>query len=567
MQATLSANALKPFARALSCLSRYGDDLVIHADAEYLSLSTTNSSLSAYCRFKYSKRFFSRYRVGNGVNRGQASSGTVVEEDTKGQIPTKTFLSILRHRTIEKTVERCELSIIEGPTQDDQGEPSEDEDSLESRLIVRFYCKLGIVKTHRLPLLIPSSLLSPGVPDSENESRLIIGPRAIRDITEHFPNGRGTKSDPQLVWTFGDTDVDVKSLESSLDSKGRIPLATELTISADEFDVYEVSSPPITIAFHLREFNATIAYGEAMSSPLELRFTDPAAPLFIGVEGDESECLFVISTSQIQGTLTDGQYTKTANHAANVGSSSRKRARPDIPTEDGQAVNYSEPRPADGAPRTEKVKKPARAALRSDVAPATGSRSTSTTSRTTSKADGNSDIMPPSFMTGGNALSQQNPSLNASQPMFDVSGDYDYDNMEMDLGANADPPSSNSRDRLREPLFYPSSSQTAPPLEPSSRCQAPQHQPRHNPLSQIPQSKKQDTWPIGLSAERVEDRPRAVFEGGNEVGLAGSAAPEDGDKRVESDERDSLELFEDHFGPTQEENCGVGRVFQPLFED
>lgn len=555
MQVTLSANALKPFSRALTCLSKYGDDLVIHADTEYLSLSTTNSSLSAYCRFKYSKRFFSRYRVWNGANRDKSSPSVVVEGDIKGQIPTKTFLSILKHKTIEKTVERCELSVVEGPTQDDQEEPSEDRNSLESRLIVRFYCKLGIVKTHRLPLLIPSSLLSPGVPDSENESRLMIGPRAIRDITEHFPNGRGTKGDPQLVWTFGATDVDVKSLECSLDAKGRIQLATELTISVDEFDVYEVFSLPITIAFHLREFNATIAFAEATSSPLELRFTDPAAPLFIGVEGDESECLFVISTSQIQGTIADGQGPKTANNLANAGSNGRKRARPDIPTEDGQAVDYSQ------SHRVEKMKKPAKAALRSDVVPAGSSRSTSTTSRTASKADDNSDTMLPSCTTGRNPLTQPNPSLNEFQPMFDDSGDYDYDNMEMDLGDNAGPPSPNASDRSHEPLFYPSSSQLAPPPKPSSPCPAPQHDP------QLPQTEKRIIGSLRLGADYVKKGPRVMLEGGDEVDSAVPATLETEDIRVESGGRDSLELFEDEFGPTQEGNCGARKVFQPLFED
>ncbi|KAI6149983.1 Rad9-domain-containing protein [Pisolithus thermaeus] len=564
MQATLSANALKPFSRALTCLSRYGDDLVIHADAEHLSLSTTNSSLSAYCRFKYSKRFFSRYRVGNDLNRDRASS-TVVEEDMKGQIPVKTFLSILKHKTIEKTVERCELSIVEGPTQDDQAEPSEDQDSLESRLIVRFYCKLGIIKTHRLSLLIPSSLLSPGVPDSENESRLMIGPRAIRDITEHFPNGRGMKGDPQVVWTFRATEVDVKSLESSLDVRGRIQLATELTISADEFDVYEVFSPPITIAFHLREFNATIAFAEATSSPLELRFTDPAAPLFIGIEGDEFECLFVISTSQIQGTPADGQGSKIADHAANVGSNGRKRAHPDVPTEDRQAVDYSESGRVSGAPRTEKVKKPARAALRSDVVPAASSRSTSIAPRIASKTDSNSDTMSPSFMTERNSLTQRRPSLNEFQPMFDVTGDHDYENMEMDLGANSNLPSSSAPDRVCEPLFYPSSSQLAPPLEPSPPCETRQHQPQHEPL---PQAEKRAMWPSGFGAESVGQEPRVMLkDGGDEVDSAVAAVTEGGDRRVGSDGRDSLELFEDEFGPTQEENCGVKKVFQPLFED
>ena len=35
---------------------------------------------------------------------------------------------------------------------------------------------------------------------------------------------------------------------------GRAQLATELTISAEEFDVYNIFAPT-TIAFHLREFN------------------------------------------------------------------------------------------------------------------------------------------------------------------------------------------------------------------------------------------------------------------------------------------------------------------------
>lgn len=197
-------------------------------------------------------------------------------------------------------MERCELTILEGRPQSED-ELDDDRDSLESRLIIKLHCKLGaccvpspfetavpytsysgIVKTHRLPLLIPNSLLSPGVPDSQNESHLTIGPRAIRDITEHFPSGRTMKSDPQLVWTFGETDVDVKSLESSLDTKGsrmctfilpcassahlgRTQLATELTISADEFDVYEIFSAPITIAFHLREFNVSFILGSPSS--------------------------------------------------------------------------------------------------------------------------------------------------------------------------------------------------------------------------------------------------------------------------------------------------------------
>lgn len=107
MQATLSAAALKrtssthsllrytliqreAFIRALTCLSRYGDDLVLYADTRHFTLSATNSSLSAYCRFRYGRMFFSRYRVGGGANGAGPSTGSPSEpQDVKGQLLAK----------------------------------------------------------------------------------------------------------------------------------------------------------------------------------------------------------------------------------------------------------------------------------------------------------------------------------------------------------------------------------------------------------------------------------------------------------------------------------------------
>ena len=55
----------------------------------------------------------------------------------------QSLLSILKHRTVEKTVDRCELSIVEGAVHTQNQEPEDDADSLESKLIVRLYCKHG----------------------------------------------------------------------------------------------------------------------------------------------------------------------------------------------------------------------------------------------------------------------------------------------------------------------------------------------------------------------------------------------------------------------------------------
>jgi len=62
--------------------------------------------------------------------------------------------------------------------------------------------------------------MAPGVPDADNESNLTIGPKSVKDMIEHFPIAKGPKSDPQLIWTFRHADVELKSLESSIDTKG-----------------------------------------------------------------------------------------------------------------------------------------------------------------------------------------------------------------------------------------------------------------------------------------------------------------------------------------------------------
>jgi cell cycle checkpoint control protein RAD9A len=77
----------------------------------------------------------------------------------------------------------------------------------------------GIVKTHRLTLQTPSSQLHLHVPEAWNESHVVIGPKAMRDMIDHFPSTRG-KADPQLAWVFDDTEVHVRSLENSLNNNG-----------------------------------------------------------------------------------------------------------------------------------------------------------------------------------------------------------------------------------------------------------------------------------------------------------------------------------------------------------
>lgn len=116
--------------------------------------------------------------------------------------------------------------------------------------------------------------MAPNVPESPEQSNLTIPPKNLKDILDQFHTVKGgKKDDPQLVWTFDGDHVVVRTQEG-LSVKGMLlncshpqseversgcyagnnTLATEFTVSADEFTIYDVYSPPTTIAFHLREF-------------------------------------------------------------------------------------------------------------------------------------------------------------------------------------------------------------------------------------------------------------------------------------------------------------------------
>jgi hypothetical protein len=77
----------------------------------------------------------------------------------------------------------------------------------------------GVIKTHRLLLNEPESLVAPSVPESDEVSHITLPARTIKDMLDHFPASRGS-GDPQLVWTFDAMEVLVRSFEMGAESRG-----------------------------------------------------------------------------------------------------------------------------------------------------------------------------------------------------------------------------------------------------------------------------------------------------------------------------------------------------------
>ena len=74
-------------------MSKYGDELTLHASADDLALSATNSSKSAYCRFRLAKTFFARYHL--EMTSDVDSDEMSAPGDVIGQVLTKVKLDPL----------------------------------------------------------------------------------------------------------------------------------------------------------------------------------------------------------------------------------------------------------------------------------------------------------------------------------------------------------------------------------------------------------------------------------------------------------------------------------------
>ncbi|KZT38458.1 hypothetical protein SISSUDRAFT_1061996 [Sistotremastrum suecicum HHB10207 ss-3] len=268
--------------------------MTIQATSDGFTIASANSAASAYCRFLFTPEFFKHYKLQR--NADSLTFATPQDEAIVGELKVKGLLAIIKPRGLDRSVEKIVLEIHDGPEfEKNHGESSTRKSSVESKFLVRAHCKHGVIKTHKLIIDVNTTVMTPRVPDASTGSRVTIGSEVIKDILDHFPMGKAMKSDPQLIWHFSGTDVRVRSLEGNTKEVNFV--STELRIGADEFEEYYVLTPPITLKWHLREFNATIALAESINIPIELKFTQPDAPLSIAINTERYESFFAISTA------------------------------------------------------------------------------------------------------------------------------------------------------------------------------------------------------------------------------------------------------------------------------
>jgi hypothetical protein len=100
---TISIDLYEAFTKVLSCLCRYGDETVIRATPEELSLAVVGVNQTSYCRFTFLRNFFERgYRVSSKSSRGLGWRNVSAVIDDSTDRSTKHY-GMIRMLEVRKT--------------------------------------------------------------------------------------------------------------------------------------------------------------------------------------------------------------------------------------------------------------------------------------------------------------------------------------------------------------------------------------------------------------------------------------------------------------------------------
>ncbi|GFS20070.1 cell cycle checkpoint control protein RAD9A-like [Elysia marginata] len=211
------------FGRAIQSLSKVGDELYFEPREDGLFLRSVNSSRSAYACFQFSPNFFDHY-VDVSVQE------TEDEESFRCKIGMKSVMTVFRNlAALDKMVEKCRVSL----------------NTSEDRLVFQMYCRHGIIKTHKLAFIECETLQAVCSKDL-CPNKITSIPKLLCDAVLNF---QANQEEITLI-----VRPDFLALQNYMEDNQDATkvMRTELTLSPDEFDQYQVGVDT-DITFCLKE--------------------------------------------------------------------------------------------------------------------------------------------------------------------------------------------------------------------------------------------------------------------------------------------------------------------------
>lgn len=259
MELSLSGNALKTFARSITCLSRIGNELAIQASPSQLSLHTLHSSRSAYQCITFKASFFDVYTV----------SGTEV----KFSVLLKAICSVLR--TPIAGVDHLSVHLS---------------DPDASKVKWTLECFNGMRKSYWITCNVEPDIQHLSLDRRRYPSSLVVRPH---DLNRLLANFQSSLQEITIIATerasmASDTENEIGGkaveLRSYIDptKDNDSSLHTQLWIDpAEEFVHYTHSGDPVDVTFGVKELKAFLSFCEGCEVDIHLYLEKAGEPILM----------------------------------------------------------------------------------------------------------------------------------------------------------------------------------------------------------------------------------------------------------------------------------------------
>ncbi|KAA8545175.1 hypothetical protein F0562_019936 [Nyssa sinensis] len=259
MEFSLSGNALKTFARSITCLARIGNELALQASPSQLAFHSLNSSRSAYQSITFKPDFFDVYTV----------SGTQVQ----CSVLLKAICSVLR--TPITSIDHLSVLL-----------PNHDASKVQWTLD----CYNGMKKAYWITCNVEPDIQHLSLDRRRFPSSFVVRPRDLNRLLSNFQSTlqeitviatEPTSLPSDAASEIGGKAVELRSyIDPTKDNDSS--LHTQLWIDpTEEFVQYTHAGDPVDVTFGVKELKAFLSFCEGCEVDIHFYFEKAGEPILM----------------------------------------------------------------------------------------------------------------------------------------------------------------------------------------------------------------------------------------------------------------------------------------------
>ncbi|EPS41483.1 hypothetical protein H072_4634 [Dactylellina haptotyla CBS 200.50] len=303
---TLNPVAVDRLYEALNCLAKFGDYVTLEAKRNKLNLRTLNQTHSAHILICLAgdtfcdaynfvpdpNKLLSSLSFGN--NGSQSSSARPAEEGAfTCQMNVRALLPVFRGRyvpeavnkerddTLVQGIEKCEISL------------HEKSDKVQCRLVVKLFCRHGVMKTFRLQYE-EADIISASFRREWAINRWTIRAGELKKWMEHF----GPKTE-HLQISHQERTVNLTSYTEKIIDGAQIlktPLQTSVELDLIEFNEFQVASET-QIAVTVKDFKSIVTHAGTFGQiQIQAAYGEAGQPMQMTYDQSGMFCEFTLMT-------------------------------------------------------------------------------------------------------------------------------------------------------------------------------------------------------------------------------------------------------------------------------